>query len=88
MSRAVWPMAIVLAGAFWFALSPVYYLAPFADDTRPLSLRIPAAYGMSGREVECEIRAAEMRSLRLTANARCVPVAAWRHWLNIREVKG
>ncbi len=78
-------VAIVAIAAAYLAFRPVYNLVPFDGDTRPLALRVPAAYGMSGREMECEIRAAEMRRARLTRDARCVAVPAWRHQLHMRR---
>ena len=78
-------IAAALLSAF-VVFRPVFYLVPFGGDTRSLTLRMPAAYGMTGREVECEIRAAELRRVELTRYARCESVPTWRHWLNVRSV--
>jgi hypothetical protein len=71
----------------WNAFSPVFYLVPYDNDTRSLILRMPSAYGMSGREFECELRAVEMRQTELLRYARCEAVPAWRHWLHLASVE-
>lgn len=87
MRSTILVVAVALASAY-LAFRPVYYIVPFDDgDTRPLALRVPAAYGMSGREVDCEVRATEMRRAPLTRYARCEPVPAWRHWLYVQSIE-
>lgn len=80
-------VAVLAIAATYLAFRPIYYIVPFDGDTRPLALRVPAAYGMSGRQTECEIRAAEMRQRPLTQYARCEPVPAWRHGLNVQSIE-
>lgn len=80
--------AAILAGAaalaVYVSVGDRFYLVPtYEIGMQPFTDRLPAAYGLDGREVECEMRAAELRRADLTRFAKCEAVPLWRHWWNL-----
>lgn len=79
-------VVLVIAGVavLYASIGDRFYLIPtYEIGLRPFADRMPAAYGLTGREVECEIRAADLRRAELTRFAKCEAVPLWRHWWNL-----
>ncbi|TIP24262.1 MAG: hypothetical protein E5X67_29900 [Mesorhizobium sp.] len=80
----------IFAAVIYFAFfGDRFYLVPtYEIGLRPFAERMPATFALSGREVECEMRAAELRRAEMTRFAQCQAVPLWRHWLNLALQRG